>query len=278
MKLAGAGFAAVAVVLAAGCGNGAGDALDETASKLGEIRSGQISLKLAVTPSTPDAQVGFELSGPFSLPERDGELPEAALGYTQIAGPERADVEFISSREAAWIEVDGQAYELPPDQLEGLTDVGAGGASPLGDLDVASWTKDAELADGEPVDGVETQRIHAEVDIVKALNDALSVAGEVGGDGEPAGLQPIEGSDADQLERAVRSSSVEVLTGTEDRLLRRLTIDLDIGLDAPRELAGGLGNLSGAKVRLDLRIDDPNEPVKVEEPTGALPYSDLPSG
>lgn len=122
------------------------------------------------------------------------------------------------------------------------------------------------------------EKLRAEVDVVKALNDALSVAGSLGGDGQVAGLQPLQGTDAEQLERAVRSSSLDVLTGKEDRLLRRLTLDLEIGLSAPRELAGGLGLLRGANVRLDLRIEDPNAPVDVEEPEGALPYSNLPDG
>ncbi len=279
MRLGGTAVAALALLLMpAGCGNGAGDALDETAEKLGEIRSGRISMTLKVTPSTADSQVGFELNGPFSLPDRGGELPEAALRYTQIAGTRRGDVQFISSRKEAWVEVEGQAYELPPDQVEGLAAGGAGGASPLADLDVASWTKDAELEDGEPVAGEQTERIRAEVDVVRALNDALSVAGRLGGDGQVAGLQPLQGTDAEQLESAVSSSSLEVLTGKEDRLLRRLTLNLDVGLSAPRELAGGLGLLRGARVRLDLRIENPNAPVDVEAPDGALPYSELPSG
>lgn len=279
MRLSGPAVAAVALLLVpAGCGNGAGDALDETAAKLGEIRSGRISMTLEVTPSTPDSQVGFELEGPFSLPDRAGELPEAALRYSQIAGARRGDVEFISSRKQAWVEVEGQAYELPPDRVEGLAAGGAGGASPLAGLDVASWTRDAELEDGEPVAGDETERVRAEVDVVRALNDALSVAGRLGGDGQVAGLHPLQGADAEQLERAVSSSSLEVLTGKDDRLLRRLTLDLDIGLSAPRELAGGLGVLRGAKVALDLRIEGPNAPVEVEAPEDALPYSELPTG
>ena len=60
-----------------------------------------------------------------------------------------------------------------------------------------------------------------------------------------------------KLEKAVKSATMELVTGKDDRLLRRLKINLDIGTDAPRELAGGLGDLSGAKVVFDLRVEEP---------------------
>lgn len=276
MRLAGPAVAA-ALLVSSGCGGDADDALDKTAANLGEIRSGRISMTVEVTPSTSGSRVGFGLTGPFSLSDRDGDLPEAALRYTQIAGTRRGDVKFISSPEQAWVEIQGQAYELPAEEVAGLAAGGGGRASPLAELDVGSWTRDAEIDDGEPVAGDETQRVRAEVDVVSALNDALAAAGMLTG-GPAAGLQPLSDTDADQLERAVRSSSLVVLTGKEDGLLRRLELELDIGLSAPRELAGGLGRLRGAKVALDLRIEDPNVPVEVREPDGALPYSELPSG
>lgn len=122
------------------------------------------------------------------------------------------------------------------------------------------------------------ERITADVDVVKALNDAIDALGELGGGDAVGALKPLEGEEAETLEKAVRSAPFELVTGKDDRLLRRLKLTLDIGTDAPRELAGGLGNLSGAKVQFDLRIDEPNKPVEVQEPEGALPYESLPQG
>ena len=98
--------------------------------------------------------------------------------------------------------------------------------------------------------------------MVAALNDALDTARELGGGEVVPGLTKIEGDDADRLRDSVKSSSLEVLTGKDDRLLRALKLRLDFELDAPRDLAAGLGSLSGATVAFDLRIEDPNGPVR----------------
>ncbi len=260
----------------AGCGESdAESALDETASKLGEIRSGQLDMKVVVSPSTAGSDIGFELEGPFSLPG-EGDLPTTDLRYTQIAGENRGDVQFISTEDGAWVEVEGQAYELPADRVEALTGDGGSGGGPLTELDVASWARDAELDEGPPVAGDQTDSVRSEVDVVKALNDLLGTLEDLGA-GEAAGIGPLEGDDAEQLEEAVRSSRLEMLIGTDDRLLRRLVLNLDIGVEA-RELAGGLGRLRGAEVTLELTIADPNGTVEVEAPEDALPYTSLPSG
>ncbi len=255
-----------------GCG-GTDGAIEETADKLGELRSGQLTMKLLVSPSVEGADIGFELAGPFELSRRDGELPHAQLRYTQIAGEQRGDVEFISSGDGAWVEVEGQAYELPADRVDDLRAAGPGSENPLGDLDLASWTSNEKSSE----DG-ETERITADVEVVEALNEAIEALGEVGGGDAVGALRPLEGDQAEELEKAVRSATLELVTGKDDRLLRTLALSLDIGTDAPRELAGGLGNLSGAKVTLDLRIEEPNEPVEVQEPEDALPFESLPRG
>ena len=276
MRARGLALLATACAALGGCGSSdAENALDDTASKLGELRSGELSMRLVVSPNAAGSDIGFELEGPFSLPE-EGELPTTDLSYSQIAGENRGDVRFLSTADGAWVEVDGQAYELPPERVEALTGDGGDGGGPLAELDVASWARGAELTDGPTVDGDETERVRSEVDVVKALNDLIGSIGDLGA-GEAAGLEPLEGEDADQLEEAVRSSRLEVVTGKEDRLLRRLALNLDIGVEA-RELAGGLGQLSGAEVTLELTIADPNGRVEVEEPEDPLPYRSLPSG
>lgn len=274
----GATVAIVAAGLAlGGCGGSeAGDALNETASKLGELRSGDLSLKVTVEPDTEDSTIGFRLDGPIALAGRAGELPRAQILYTQIAGPNRGDVTFVSSGEAAWVEVEGQAYELPPEQVERLEAGGGEGGGPLADLDVASWTEDAEVADGPRNGGAPTQRVSGSVDVAAALEDIGSVLEETGG-GAVEGLGALEDENADALDEAVRSSSLELTTGRDDRLLRRLRIVVDFAVK-PRELPGGLGRLSGAKLTLDLRISEPNGPIEIEEPSSPLPYEQLPSG
>ena len=266
-----------ALALAApGCGGGDGgdadEALSETAANLAEIRSGTLSLRFLATAEGEaadgeDGRVGFELEGPFAFPEGDA-LPVARMDYTQIAGDEEGSGTFLSTGEKAYVELDGTTYELPEEQQEEFRGVGAslGEGDGLGDLEIERWMEDPELSDGGEAGGAETDRITANLNVVNAVNDLIGLASEVGG----SVPEPLDGASADQLRRSVNSATVEVLTGKDDRLLRRLHVDVDFGApsDLPRELRG----LVGAGVELELEIANPNEPVRVEEPEDAQPF------
>lgn len=263
---------ALAALVLAGCGGGDGgggnanDVLAETARNLGEIESGEISMRLVV--SSEGKEVGFELDGPFQLAE-DGKLPVAEIEYTRIAGAERSTATFLATGEKAYVELEGQTYELPADQADPLRAVGGGdGEGGLGELRIDGWLARPQLADGEEVGGDSTDRITADVDPVAVANDLLALVGQLGGGANP---ERLEGRSAEQLERAVESSTIEVLTGEDDRILRRLTLEADLSADVPESLRERIGELPEAHFELLLEIANPNEPVEVEEPADAQP-------
>ena len=272
-----AGMLAALALAGAGCGGGpsAEEVLSETASNLAEIESGKLSLRLLVEGrgGAGEGIFGFELKGPFSL-AAPGSLPVARVDYTQIAGPERATVTLVSTGRKAFVVVAGRTYALPLRQLEELR--GARGelraGSGLEELRIDDWIESPKLADGGEVGGAETDRVRARLDVVQAVNDLLELARGLGADTAAR----IDGESARQLERAVESGSIEVLTGKGDRLLRRLTIDAEFGFGVPQVLRGQLGDLVGARVTFELGVSDPNEPVSVPEPSGVRPYSELP--
>ena len=76
----------------------------------------------------------------------------------------------------------------------------------------------------------------------------------------------ITGSGADQLRKAVKSSSVEVWTGKRDRLLRRLLVKAQLAFDVPAELKRAFGEIVGANVEFELGIGAPNKPLHVTIP------------
>jgi hypothetical protein len=265
---------AALALTAGGCGgDDPGDVLSETASNLADVKSGDLDLQMLISAQgVADADLGFELAGPFSLAE-PGSLPTTAVDYTQIAGAERAEVRLIATGEEAWVELDGTAYELPPDEAEGLRRQGRelksdGG---LGDLKVEEWVKDPKLSDGE--DGAD--RIEGDLDVSRALPDLLQLSGGLAAEG--AKLPEIGDQQAEELERAVEEARLVVETGEDDRLLRRLTIDISFKLDTPAD-AGELGSLEGATITFDLALDKVNEPVEVQPPADPQPASALPSG
>jgi hypothetical protein len=265
--------------LLAGCAGGGEDAeevLSETAAKLDEIRSGTLHVDFRLEPRGPTGAetFGFSLDGPFAL-GGTGPLPVAEIDYTQTVGDESATVTLISTGREGFVRTGGRTYELSPEQTEQLR--GAGGqlraGTGLGEFAIDEWIEDAELHDGGEVGGAETDHVQAELDVVAAVRDLSALARQLGQD-----LSALPEQDAERLADSVRSSRFEVYTGKEDRLLRRLELEVDFSLDVPRELRGALGSLVGARVVFELGVDDPNSPVSVETPQGALPSSELPGG
>lgn len=76
------------------------------------------------------------------------------------------------------------------------------------------------------------------------------------------------------MERSVESATIEILSGKDDRLLRRILLVADFGVDVPEDVRKGLGSFAGAHLTFDLTIAKPNEPVDVQEPADAEPYPD----
>ncbi len=260
-------FAALALI-ATGCGaSEAEEALDETAERLGEIRSGELDLKVLAEGQGDVAGniAGFELSGPFSI-EAAGSLPIAKLRYTQIAGEVSETVEVISTGERAYVETGGTVYELPEDRLEEVSGVTVDGG--LTELEVGDWFEgEPELSDGGEVGGASTDLLSSDFDLAAGLNDLVALAADSGA----AELPLIEQTSDEQLARAVDSATIEVNTGSDDRLLRRLDIELDLGLEGVEELADSIAE-TGATISFLIEIDDVNQPVEVAEPEGAVPY------
>ncbi|MFN2388151.1 MAG: hypothetical protein ABR575_00890 [Actinomycetota bacterium] len=273
MPAAAGRLAWVLLLLAACGGDGAADIVQETASKLGEIRSGILDLRVAAQgDATPG--VGFELRGPFQLPDNDTELPVADLSYVQFQDDETIERRFIGTGDAAYVEVDDQAYELSADQIAGLTGPpsGEGGAGVFDELDIGGWLVEPRVGEPENEDGDEVRRVTGTLDVVAAMNDLFSVARQLGAPTDA--FVPLEGEDAEQLRDAVDSSRMEVVTGDEDRLLRHVEIEVSFGLD-DAEMRELLGPLGGTTFTFEMSIEDPNEPVEVVPPDAPLPYTEL---
>jgi hypothetical protein len=56
-----------------------------------------------------------------------------------------------------------------------------------------------------------------------------------------------------------------VVTGKDDRLLRRADVTVDLAVDDPR-VRDALGDLAGARLAMTLEVKDLNRPVEVGVP------------
>ena len=261
--------------LATGCGESHGtQVLSRAADNLGKIHSGDLTLRLVVSPRQgTKGRIGFELRGPFAL--RPGGLPVAKIAYTQIAGAREATATFISTGAKAYAEVNGKAYELPASSTEIVRRAAAGvsGSGGLGQFNVGDWVDHPSVSDGGEVGGAQTDHVSADLDVVAAANGLLGLVRDLG-----RNAPTIEGDQAKQLEDAVKSSSFDAWVGRDDHLLRRLLLKADLGFDVPSSLRRVLGDVVGAKVEFELAISHPNEAVSVPPPSNPLPSSQLPGG
>lgn len=271
-----------ALVLFAGCTGGdrsrtssdPSEIVNETAANMAAIESGDLDFSLTATSEGElEGSAGFELSGPFSFEEDS--LPTASWDFTRIAGEERVSVTFISADGAAFIEVDGQAYEVEPEQLGQLGASGGVVEGGLESLDIGDWIESPEISDGGFVGGAETDLIEGDLDVVAAVNGMLEIARQVSGDDS---LPEITGEDAEQLEQTAAGATIELYTGVEDRLLRRLLVSLPLEAGAIEGLPEGLADMAATEFNLDLTISDPNSEISVEAPTDVLPFEELPQG
>jgi hypothetical protein len=261
------------LLLAAGCSEAtpAEKVTSETADRLGEIRSGQLLFKLVA--GAGDSQVGFQLEGPFALPA-PGALPVARMDYTQIAGSRETTTQVIATGANAYVGIDGTVYQLPPAQVESLRAPKDSKDDGLGGLRIDDWVKDPQLSAGDEVDGVATERIQGPVDVVRTLNDLFAFGRQAGA--SDLAVPEIKDDDADQLQRVTESATLDLLTGKEDRLLRRMAVDIRLAAHVPDRVKAALGDLAAATIRFDLAVSQPNKPVQVPEPAGARPPSAIP--
>jgi hypothetical protein len=248
-----------AVLALVACGSSSGSpaakALRDTAKRLDDVRSATMDLKMtASSPSAKDG-VGFSLSGPFALPDKQG-LPVADMKVTELRGSATSTVSFVSTGQAAYVVRGSRVTALP------ATSVGVGGkGGGLGTLRIDSWLRSPSLAAGETVDGVETDHISAGLDVATAFDD-LGRLGEKLGVATLAGLRPLDAEAKARLAKSAASSHIEVWSGRKDHLLRKLVLTVTLTADVPPSLR----SLVPVTLALSMSLADVNQPVHVSPP------------
>lgn len=258
----------------AGCGGGDADpaaVLSQTAANLGKIRSAEsMHLKLLVDPGEGEP-FGFELEGPVALCE-SRPLPTLDVEYTQIANGQEATVRIVSNGEQGFVVVNDTAYEMRQDQeadLRSACDDLEAGDGGLESLRVGDWVRDPEASSGDEVDTVT-----GELDVVAVVNDLVDIARAFGG----SALARLDRDDARRIAEATEDSSFELETGHDDRLLRRLSLEAELGFDVPDDLRRALGEAVGGTFTFELELEDPNAQIEVQQPPNPRPSSELPGG
>jgi hypothetical protein len=195
----------------------------------------------------------LELTGAYQGRGRD-ELPQFEVDVKLEGGGEKFDAGFVSTGDKAWFTKGETGYPLAAETWKAASDAAKkrSTSTPIQlPFDPSNWVKDVKSEGSRRIDGVETEHVSASVDTAAALRDLTRMARTAGG---TQAVLP-KGALA-SVERAVKRADFDVFVGSRDRILRRLTADLEIA--PPRG--------ESVKVALAFNLSDVNEPQRIAAP------------
>jgi hypothetical protein len=283
-----------AALLAAGvtgCGGGGGQdpakLLKETFGPNKPVRSGKLAVSLDLTANGLKSLKGplsLALTGPFQS-QGKGHLPKFDLSLSLNTAGTNFTAGAVSTGDKGFLRVQGQTYAVS-DQLFGQFKTGYEQASAkakdksgvpsfksLG-VNPLDWLKDPKNAGTETVGDAETYHVTAGIDVVRFLDDVNRLLAKAGSLGQSARL-PSSLSEAQRrdIERSVKSATLDVWTGKSDKTLRRVRVALSFAV--PADVRPRAGGLRDGSLKLDILISDLNVAQTITAPANAKPLSDL---
>jgi hypothetical protein len=277
--------------LVAGCGGGAATAdpsaaaaqrlLSRTlASSSSAVKDGRMRLAFRLDPQGLLALGGpikLNLGGVFADPAA-GQLPRFDVQFATTLATHRFTGGVSSTGRQAFVRLGGRPYRIDDayvkDLRRGLGSEPRVGLRALG-IDPLHWISNPREKGHEQIDGVDTIDIGGRVRTAPLLEDLDSLLTKAGGPAGGGGL--LTPQLRRQIAGAVDSSTVDLWTGAEDDVVRRIHVVIHFSFKH-----GGLTpipGLTGGKVDVRLDLSDVNTTkLDVGALPGAEPLSTLTGG
>jgi hypothetical protein len=289
----------------AGCGGGDSGSdedpqtvLDETFNNDTKVSSGDLTLSASVdADGSQGGQFEASLSGPFQgVADDPTALPQLDWTATASGSGAGQQIDFsgglVVTDDNAYVEYKDQAYEVGADQFAQIKDQVAqqadtSGASPTSfaegckqaieqaggdasacDIDFESWLTNLTNEGEADVGGTSTTHIAGDADVTQILSDIGNIASSI-----PSASQ--SGFDPSQLSLAsgaVKDASIDVYSGTDDHVLRKLEANLTID---PAALGAPSDQIGAITISFSVEIDGLNSDQTITAPDNAKPLSDL---
>jgi hypothetical protein len=250
-----------------------------------KISSGKLDLTLKVDaknaqgvngPITLSVKGPFQSEGKQKLPKFDIAFAFEGAGQSIKAGLTSTGTKGFVNFQGSDYAVSDQVFKQFKASYEEARKQGKSNSnqslSSLG-LNPRDWLTNPKNEGDAKVGGDDTIKITGGVDVDKLLDDvnqALKKTRELGVQGAkdlPTQLTPEQKK---QVVDAVKHPRVEIYTGKEDKILRRMVVAL--GLVAPKTASSSGGS---ADFKLDLALADLNEDQEIAEPSNAKPFDQL---
>ncbi|MBV8430815.1 MAG: hypothetical protein JO244_06615 [Solirubrobacterales bacterium] len=273
--------------LLAACGssssNQATTLLHQTFTGSHRVNSGILGFGITITPSGSSALKGpisLTLGGPFqSL--GSGKLPQSDFTLTLGTSGGNVAVGILSTGSKGYVSFQGQSYQLPQATFQRLessfaqigSSPGSANSGVLARLGIQPqhWLVNPQVVGDEALGGTNTTHIRAGINVPALLNDLNTFLGHASSVGASSGNLPtsISPSTRSHIASEIHNPNVDVWTGTADKTLRRL--DLNLKLDATGQAAALLGSSAG--IGLTMQYANLNQAQAITAPASVQPYS-----
>ncbi len=276
----------------AGCGGGGSSGgtedpqqvLDQTFNNPTKVTSGNLNITLdGSAEGAQGGNVSATIEGPFqgdpndqtTFPQFDLTADISASGAGQsfsfngslVATQDNAYVEYQDQAYEVGTQLFSQfkkAYEASAQQAQAGQDQSSSILGQLG-IDPKTWLTNVTNEGDEDVEGTSTIHIHGDADVDQVVSDIGKLAQQAPAGGTTPSVTPAQ---LDQLKSAIQGATVDVYSGADDHLLRKLALSLTI---APPSGAG----VSSVKVDFSITLSDVNQQQTISSPSGAKPITEL---
>jgi hypothetical protein len=287
-------LAALALLVAA-CGGGSNASSDTDVNTLlsdtfkgnKKVESGKLDLTLRVDAKNAEGVNGplsLRVSGPFESQGKQT-LPKFKIDFAFDGAGQSLKAGLTSTGDKGFVNFQGSDYVVSDpifkqfkagyEQAQKQGNKQDQSLSSLG-LDPRKWLTNPKNEGEAKVGDEDTIKITGGINVSRLLDDVNTALAKARDLGVPTRRQlpsRLTAQQQKQIEDAVKHPSVEIYTGKEDRILRRMVVAL--GIVAPKGSTASSGG--SADIKFDLAITDLNQDQSISEPANPKPFDELAS-
>jgi hypothetical protein len=249
-----------------------------------DVKSGKLNLALKVDAkggsSSTQGPISVSITGPFQT-EGKQKLPKFDIDFAFEGAGQSIKAGLTSTGTKGFVNFQGEDYAVSDQVFQQFkagyeqaqkqsSDKGNQQSLATLGIDPRRWLTNPKNEGEAKVGDTDTIKITGGVDVNKLLDDvntALKKVKDLGAQGTQNLPSQLTAEQRKQVTDAIKNPKVEIYTGKEDKILRRMVVSL--GIVDPKGSAGS------ATVNFDLSISDLNEDQEISEPSGAKPFDQL---
>ena len=185
----------------------------------------------------------------------------------------------MSTGTSGYVTLSGTAYQLPSADFQRLesgfssvggSSQGGGGLSSLG-INPQHWLTHASVVGSDNIGGTDTTHIRAGVNVTALLQDINTLLGKASSSTGTKLPNSIPQATQQKIAAAVKNATVDVWTGKSDKVLRKLSLNLNVPVTG--RLSTLAGGMTSAGIGFSLQYSAVNQPQTISAPSNVQPYA-----